>query len=56
MELSPLFITLKTSVLATITFSAQMIRWEVDKDFWREVSADKIYLRIPAEKIILLNG
>ena len=43
-------------VMVRAEASAQMIRWEVDKNFWREISADKIYLRIPAEKIILLNG
>lgn len=33
-----------------------LIRWEVPKRLWRAISADKIFLRFPAEKIILMDG
>lgn len=33
----------------------KMIRWEVDKNFWREIGAEKIYLQLPSEKIILAS-
>ena len=43
-------------VMVRTTDSAQMIRWEVDKNFWREFAHDEMLLHIPADKIILLNG
>ena len=43
-------------VMVRATDAAQMIRWEVDKNFWRKIIADKISLYFPADKIILLNG
>ncbi len=42
-------------VMIRVTNSAQMIRWEVDKNFWREIAGDELFLHIPADKIILLN-
>lgn len=33
-----------------------LIRWEVAKKFWQEIRADKIFLRFPADKIILMSG
>lgn len=31
------------------------IRWEVNKNVWREIQADKIYLHFPPDKIILAS-
>ena len=30
--------------------------WRAEKNFWREVCGNEIFLRLPADKIILLNG
>lgn len=36
--------------------SENLIRWEVEKDFWRNVQRNELCVKIPAEKIIFLNG
>ena len=36
--------------------SENLIRWEVGKDFWRNVQRNELCVKIPAEKIIFLNG
>ena len=33
----------------------KLIRWEVDKDFWRSVQGKEIYLYFPPEQLILLE-
>ena len=43
-------------VMVRFTESAKMIRWEVEKKFWRKTNASEIFLYIPTDKIILLNG
>lgn len=32
------------------------VRWQVDKNFWRGVIGDRIFIRMPADKIIFLRG
>lgn len=36
--------------------SENLIRWEVEKDFLRNVQRNELCVKIPAEKIIFLNG
>ncbi|MBQ6975412.1 MAG: ATP-binding cassette domain-containing protein [Selenomonadaceae bacterium] len=36
--------------------AAKIIRWDVDKNFWRQVQAENLKIQLPADKIILLEG
>ena len=35
---------------------AEPLRWQIEKNFWREFSFDKIFLRLPADKIIFMRS
>ena len=42
-------------VMIKFAENAKSIRWEVGKDFWRKIKYGKIFIKIPEEKIILMN-
>lgn len=43
-------------VMINFADSEKPVRWEVAKNFWRDFRSNEIYVKIPSEKIIFLNG
>lgn len=44
------------SCIIMVRAGDELIRWEVQKDLWNEIRSEKIHVKIPADKIILMNG
>ena len=44
------------SYIVMVRAGDELIRWEVQKDLWNEIRSEKIHVKIPADKIILMNG
>lgn len=44
------------SYIIMVRAGDELIRWKVQKDLWNEIRSEKIHVKIPAEKIILMNG
>ena len=45
-----------SSYILMIRAGGNLIRWEVSKNFWLKMNAAKVYVKIPADKIILMDG
>ena len=44
------------SYIVMVRAGDKLIRWEVQKDLWNEIRSEKIHVKIPVDKIILMNG